>query len=55
MKLNTPTMPVFAVSLVLAVLGLIGAIVSVRFLSHYAVWLALLGYVVRAVGTVMKM
>jgi hypothetical protein len=55
MKLNAPTMPVFAVSLVLAVLALIGAIVSVRFLSHYGVWIALIGYVVLAVGTVMKM
>jgi hypothetical protein len=55
MKLNTPTMPVFVVSLVLALLALIGAVVSVRFLSHYAVWLALIGYAVLAVGTVMKM
>jgi hypothetical protein len=55
MKLNAPTMIVFLVSLVLAVLALIGAVASVRFLSHYGVWIALLGYVVLAVGTVMKM
>ena len=55
MNLNAPTMPVFVASLVLAVLALIGAITSVRFLTHYDVWIALLAYVVLAVGTVMKM
>jgi hypothetical protein len=55
MKLNTPTMPVLAVSLVLAVLALIGATGSLPFLNTYDVWIALIGYVVLAVGTVMKM
>ena len=55
MKLHTPTMPVFVVSLVLAVLALIGATGSLPFLNTYDVWIALIGYVVLAVGTVMKM
>jgi hypothetical protein len=55
MNLNAPTMPVFVASLVLAVLALIGAIGILPFLGAYAVWIALIGYVVLAVGTVVKM
>jgi len=40
---------------VLALLGAIGVITSVPFLSIYAVWLALIGYVVLAVGTLVEM
>jgi len=47
---------VFVISLVLGVLGLIGAIApSVAFLGRYDVWLALVGYVVLAVGTLVEM
>jgi hypothetical protein len=55
MNLHKPNMVVFLISLVLAVLGLIGAITSVAYLSSYAVWLALIGYVVLAVGTLVEM
>ena len=55
MNLHKPNMAVFVISLVLAVLGLIGAITSVAYLSSYAVWLALIGYVVLAVGTLVEM
>jgi hypothetical protein len=58
MNLHKPTMVVFWISLVLAVLallGAIGAITSVAYLSSYAVWLALIGYVVLAVGTLVEM
>ena len=54
-ELHKPTRMVFLISLVLAVLGLIGAITSVAFLSTYAVWIALIGYVVLAVGTLVEM
>ena len=56
MNLHKPNMVVFLISLVLGVLGLIGAITSsVAFLSTYAVWLALIGYVVLAAGTLVEM
>jgi hypothetical protein len=55
MNLHKPNMVVFLISLVLAVLGLIGVITSVAYLSSYAVWLALIGYVVLAVGTLVEM
>ena len=54
MKLHAPSMAMFWVSLILAVLALIGAVVTIRGLTHYGVWLALIGYVVLAVGTVAK-
>jgi hypothetical protein len=56
MNLHKPTVVVFLISLVLAVLGLIGAITpSVAFLSRYDVWIVLVGYVVLAVGTLVEM
>ena len=55
MNLHKPTMAVFVISLVLAVLALIGAIASVPFLSRYDVWIALVGYVVLALGTLVEM
>jgi hypothetical protein len=54
MNLHKPTMAVFLVSLVIAVLALIGAITSLPFLSRYDFWIALLAYVVLAVGTLVE-
>jgi hypothetical protein len=54
-ELYKPTMPVFLILLVLAVRRLMGAITSVAFLSTYAVWLAVIGYVVLAVGALVEM
>jgi hypothetical protein len=54
MNLHKPTMAVFLVSLVIAVLALIGAITSFSFLSRYDFWIALLAYVVLAVGTLVE-
>ena len=55
MNLHKPSMVVFLISLVLAVLALIGAVSSVSFLSKYDIWIALVGYVVLAVGTLVEM
>lgn len=55
MKLNAPTMPVFVVSLILAVLAVLSVFTPIPYVSMYAFWVAIAGYVVLAVGTLMKM
>jgi hypothetical protein len=54
MKLNAPSMIVFLVALALAILALIGHFARVEFITQYQFWLALLAYVVLAVGCVLK-
>lgn len=54
MNLSAPTMPLFLVSLVLAVLALIGHFVTIPFVSMYQFWIAIVAYIVIAVGCVMK-
>jgi len=54
MNLSAPTQAVFLISLILAVLALIGAFVHVAFLTPYAFWLAIIGYIVLAVGCLAK-
>jgi len=54
MNLNAPTQVVFIISLIIAVLALIGHFVSISFISEYRFWLAIIGYVVLAAGCVLK-
>lgn len=54
MNLNAPAMWVFIVSLVLAVLAVLGQFIHVQFVSGYTVWVAILAYVVLAVGNLVK-
>lgn len=54
MNLNAPTQVVFIISLVIAVLALIGHFVNTPFLSQYQFWFAMVGYVVLAAGCVFK-
>jgi hypothetical protein len=46
MKLNPPTTIAFWISVVLAVLGLLGALVTIPFVSGFAFWFVLVGYLV---------
>jgi len=54
MDLSAPTQAVFLISLVLAVLAVIGVFVSIPFVTLYAFWLAIIGYIVLAAGCVAK-
>jgi hypothetical protein len=54
MKLSAPTQIVWIISLVLGIVGLIGASVTIPFVSTYAFWLVLIGLVVMLVATMMK-
>ena len=47
-------MPIFLVSVVLAVLALLGKLVLLPFITIYGFWLALIAFIVLAVGCVMK-
>ena len=55
MSLNAPTQLMFWISLILVVLALIGLFApTVPYLAAYAIWLAIAGWVVLAVGCMMK-
>ena len=54
MQLTPPTKNVFYVSVLLAVLGLLGFLDVIGALSDYAFWLAFVGYVLLALGNTMK-
>lgn len=53
-RLNAPTQIVFLISLVLAVLGILAIFISIPFVSGYAFWFVVAGYVVLAAGCVLK-
>ena len=50
MTLHAPAMWVFILSLVLVVLAVVGIFVEIPYLSMYAFWVAVLAYVVLALG-----
>jgi len=56
MKLNlsAPTMPVFWISVVLAVLALLGHFTVIPFVTLNQFWVAILAYIVLFIGAVFK-
>lgn len=54
MKLTPPTKNVFWISVVLAVLGLVGRYLSVPIVSDYYFYFVLVGYIVLALGNALK-
>lgn len=54
MNLSAPTVPIFIISVVLAILALLGHFVAIPFLTIYQFWIAILAYVVLCVGCLMK-
>jgi hypothetical protein len=54
MTLHTPTVPIFAISLVFAALALIGHFVLLPFMTLYGFWVAIIAYAILAAGVVMK-
>ena len=53
-NLSAPSRPVFLVSLALAIIALLGALVIIPVITKYAFWIAVLAYVVLALGVIMK-
>lgn len=54
MRLNAPTKNFWWISVILAVIGFIGQIVAIPFVSAYAFWFVLVGFILLALSTVMK-
>jgi hypothetical protein len=53
-NLSAPSQVIFLISLALAIIALLGALVIIPVITKYAFWLAILAYVVLALGTIMK-
>jgi hypothetical protein len=53
-QLHAPTMLIFLISLVLAVLALVGYFVVIPYITMYGFWIAIIAYVVLAYGNVME-
>lgn len=54
MKLSAPKVFTFWIAVVLALLGLIAVIFNVTALDPYAFWLVVVGFVVLALGNLLK-
>ncbi len=52
--LNAPARVTFLISLALAIIALLGALVIIPVITQYAFWLAILAYIVLALGVIMK-
>ncbi len=54
MTLNAPSQTMFIVAVVIAVVALLGAIVSIPFVSAYAFWILIVAFIVLAAAVMMK-
>ncbi len=52
--LSAPSQVVFLISLALAVIAVLGALVIIPVVTKYAFWIAILAYVVLALGNLLK-
>ena len=53
LKLKTPTVPVFLIALALLALAMVGNFAAVPIVSQYPFWLAVGGYVILALGSIL--
>jgi len=54
MYLSPPTTAVFIISVVLAVLAIIGTFVAIPVISANAFWVAIIAYIILAVGNLFR-
>ncbi len=54
MNLSPPTTAVFVISLILAVLAVIGTFVAIPVISANAFWVAIIAYVILAIGNLFR-
>jgi heme/copper-type cytochrome/quinol oxidase subunit 1 len=54
MPLHTPSAWTFWLSVVLVVLAIIATFVSIPYISMYAFWVAVIGYVILVIGCTVK-
>jgi hypothetical protein len=53
-NLSAPSQVIFLLSLALAIIAVLGALVIIPVITKYAFWIAVLAYVVLALGVIMK-
>jgi hypothetical protein len=53
-NLNAPSRVTFLISLALAIIALLGTLVVIPVVTQYAFWLAILAYIVLALGTIVR-
>ncbi len=54
MNLSPPSTAVFVISLILAALAIIGKFVAIPFITEHGFWVAVIAYVVLAVGNLFR-
>ena len=54
MKLHAPAMWIFGISIVLAVLAVVGVSTPIPYISMYGFWVAIAAYIVLALGNVLE-
>jgi hypothetical protein len=54
MNLSPPTTAVFVISLILAVLAVIGNFVAIPLITEHGFWVAIIAYFVLAIGNVFR-
>ena len=54
MNLSAPNIALFVISVVVAGLAVVAVFVQIEFVSKYAFWVAILAYVVLAIGCLLK-
>jgi hypothetical protein len=54
MKLHAPLLWLFVVSLIIAVIAVVGAFTPIPFVTEHRFWVAIIAYVVIAVGNVIE-
>jgi hypothetical protein len=54
MKLHAPAMWVFVLSLVIAVLAVVSVLTPIPYITAYAFWVAIIAYVILAVGNLVE-
>jgi hypothetical protein len=53
-QLNAPTQVIFLISLVIAAVAVLSVLVRIPNVSPHAVWIAIIAYIVLALGCVLK-
>jgi len=54
MKLSAPKQITFWIAVILAVLGILGTLVTLPVLSGFAFWLVVIGFIVLALGNLLE-
>jgi hypothetical protein len=54
MNLSPPTTAVFVISLILAVLAIIGKFAAIPFITDHGFWVAIIAYIVLAIGNIFR-